>query len=122
MLQTVIEEANDGHWPYRLRHWRRVGQRLDHDIDWLDPAWGVDAHASAGVVYINAWRTRPLSRRQTQLEIELRHEMIETACQWEGVPPICYPPELGNHHQLTVELENELLYGDEMRGAVVRAW
>jgi len=113
ILQEAVEEANGGEWPRHLREWRRVGRHFGHRIAWMDPALGMDAHAVGGVVYINNWRIRPLSERWHRLEHELRHEMIETACIYEGLPPIYYPPEWGDHHQLTKELEDRLVYGDE---------
>ncbi len=107
-LQGVIEDANGGQWPVRLRDWRRVGERFNHRIVWMDLEWGMDAHAVGGVVYANPWHSGLGRDRRDRIENELRHEMIETACVYEGRPPLCYPPEWGDHHQMTVNLEEHL--------------
>lgn len=74
----------------------------------MDLDWGMDAHAVGGIVYVNPRRSGMDLSRRNRIETEPRQEMIETACVYEGVPLPCYPPEWGDHHQVTVKLEEQM--------------
>ena len=112
LLDVIIERAG-GRMPETPLEWRTVARRLGvEQIKMVSPTILASPMLRDGVMWLPRVR-----HRYCLMMRYLAHETAEAGLEWEGEPPLVYPPSgwFNDRHRIAILIENLAVAGAKPR-------